>query len=165
MIASLKSLFGLQPARIDPPRFGPFANGLLALNAANAAAVALGQGAHFLRTAGTPSMVPLIPAAITFIVVKPRPCDDAILGKVVTYTEPADPNGSRTHRIVGKLVFGRGYIARGDNNPSNDPNPVTSQNLKGEIAGIYLVSPPQDILPPPAPLPLDGINPAAGPVG
>lgn len=138
MLAWLKRLLGFPPSRIDPQVFGPFANGVLALQAADAEAVRLKiANPIFEHTAGTPSMVPLIPAAVTILLVAPCACDDRLLGRIVTVQVPGDSSRQRSHRVVGK--FGNGtYVLRGDANAVNDPIGVNAFNLVGEVLGIYL---------------------------
>lgn len=136
MLRWLTSLlsWGYAP-HIDPPVFG-FDSELAASIAADIEARRVG-GRLFLTT-GTPSMVPLIPASPTYVVVQPVACDDRLLGRVCVYRASWSKLGPPCHRIVAKYPFNRGYIPSGDNNPRSEPQyPVTSANLLGEVIGIY----------------------------
>lgn len=131
----LKALFGYAP-HIDPPVFGPYASRLEAYTNAMAHA-GLFQGQSLELTTGTPSMVPLIPAKPTFLVLRPILFVDAKLGSVVSYRSPLMPGSSVTHRLVSGSVA-KGFIPSGDNNRYSEPtNPVTAENFLGEIVGIF----------------------------
>lgn len=137
MLRWLASLLSWGYARhIDPPVSSMDSEFAAALAAETLARM---EGGSVYLTTGTPSMVPLIPAAPTYVVAKPTVCDDRILGRVCIYSADWSKAGPPCHRIVGKFPFGHGYIASGDNNAHSEPNcPVTSKNLLGEVVGIFL---------------------------
>jgi hypothetical protein len=137
MFSWLKRLLGLGYAKhIDPPVVN-CADWSLAYASAAEHASKL-TGAIVATTTGTPSMVPLIPAAKTFLVVAPIPFTSATLGTVVTYRSllvPADQ--TIAHRLVSGSVKD-GFIPSGDNNRYSEATMrVTAANWVGEVVGIY----------------------------
>ena len=134
MLAWLKRFFGsFYAAHIDPPTFGPYATRAEAQFAAGNRAATV--GGTVLETSGTPSMVPLIPAKVTLLVMKPIPFAEARLGSVVTYRSPLSQS-SVTHRLVAR--DSGGFIPSGDGNRWSEANyRVTAGNFLGEIVGIY----------------------------
>lgn len=130
----LKRLFGYAP-HIDPPVSGPYPSAAVALGAARQFAGLL-RGTVLL-TSGTPSMVPLIPAKPTYLVLSPIPFAQARLGTVCTYRSPLAPTSSVTHRLVSGSVKD-GFLPSGDNNRYSEAAfRVTAENFMGEVVGIF----------------------------
>lgn len=138
MFAWLQSLFArLSPGyarHIDPPVTAceDRPSGFVA-----AATLANSVGGTVAITSGTPSMVPLIPAAPTWLAVKPTPFAEIKLGTVAVY-RAAWLNGQQVcHRLVAK-GDATGYIPSGDNNRySENLAYVRESNYVGEVIGIF----------------------------
>jgi hypothetical protein len=133
----LKRLFGAGYAKhIDPPVVDCLSWETALAGAYSQAAKV--PGGFVVNTTGTPSMVPLIPAAKTFLVVAPIPFASAALGTVVIYKSPLVPDDQTVaHRLVSGKVKD-GFIPSGDNNRYSEANiRVTADNFRGEVVGIY----------------------------
>lgn len=133
MWAWLQKLLGYA-AHIDPPVFACASRAEAWQRAGDFAAA---NGGSIEITSGTPSMVPLIPAAPTFTVIIPIPFPEARLGTVVSYLAAWLNNQSVTHRLISGNVRD-GFIPSGDNNRYSEPSiRVTAANFVGEVRGIY----------------------------
>jgi hypothetical protein len=107
---------------------------------AQATALAGTFGGLVKVTSGTPSMVPIIPAAPTYLTIKPKPFAEIRLGEIAIYQSPLSPTGCMCHRIVAP-GDSSGYIASGDNNRwSEAKNYVREANYIGEVVGIFTVA-------------------------
>lgn len=88
-----------------------------------AATLANSVGGTVAITSGTPSMVPLIPAAPTWLAVKPTPFTEVKLGTVAVLVAKGDATG---------------YIPSGDNSrDSENLAYVRASNYVGEVVGIF----------------------------
>lgn len=130
----LKNLFSPYAKHIDPP-VTACADRTQAWLAA--CAIANPVAGDVVITSGTPSMVPLIPAAPTWLAVKPIPFSEIRLGIVGIYRSPLSPTGVMCHRLTAH-GDATGYIASGDNNRYSEPrNYVRAENFLGEVIGIF----------------------------
>ncbi|QHK22270.1 signal peptidase I [Pseudarthrobacter psychrotolerans] len=83
----------------------------------------------------TNSMAPKFPPG-TFLVVKPISFDELKYGDVVTFQLHSGRPEVETHRIVGFGATQTGektLITKGDNNGSNDADPVHALQVKGKL--------------------------------
>lgn len=88
----------------------------------------------------TNSMLPLIRAG-DWLVIRPAPFTDALLGKVCTYQPKWHPSGPVAHRFVSGNAQA-GFIPSGDANPRSEAfEPITAATYRGEVVGIYRVQP------------------------
>lgn len=88
----------------------------------------------------TKSMVPIIDTGANAIQVKPQSdCTDIEVGDIISYkSDYAD--GTIIHRVVGKEQDEDGiyFVAKGDNNPTNDPGKIRcDQILRVLVAIVY----------------------------
>lgn len=79
------------------------------------------------------SMSPSIPAG-SMVIVRPVDSADIDIGDVITYQlRPGDPT-LVTHRVVGITYSAEPtFITRGDANTINDRDPVTVEQIRGEV--------------------------------
>lgn len=85
--------------------------------------------------APTRSMVPLLDEGTIVLEVTPRSPAEVILGDIIIY----ERDGSRIiHRVVATGWDERGWfaIAKGDNNPLNDPEKIRFPQIRGVVVGI-----------------------------
>lgn len=119
---------------IDPPVTACGTNALAwvaAITQANAV------GGTVALTSGTPSMVPLIPAAPTWLAVKPTPFAEARLGTLAVYRAAWLGDALICHRLVAR-GDSTGFIPSGDNNRySENLAYVRANNYVGEVVGIF----------------------------
>lgn len=83
----------------------------------------------------TGSMRPTYPPG-TLVVVKPADVAELRVGTPITYQIRSGEPDVVTHRIVAIQQSGRGittYITRGDNNNSDDENPVQIGQIRGKV--------------------------------
>jgi signal peptidase len=83
----------------------------------------------------TNSMAPKFPPG-TFLVVKPADFDTLKYGDVVTFQLHSGRPEVETHRIVGFSATPSGektLVTKGDNNGTNDPEPVRELQVKGKL--------------------------------
>jgi hypothetical protein len=86
------------------------------------------------------SMSPLIVAG-DYLVIKPSPFTDALLGSVVIYTPAWNHGQPVAHRLVSGNAKD-GFIASGDNNSRSEPSElVTASTYRGEVIAIYRLAP------------------------
>lgn len=109
--------------------------------AARAGAFAGTDPAFVLHSvAPTGSMVPLIPKASCYLVVRKIPFKAARLGTVNTYWPDWLPGQNVVHRFVAKDRLG--FIASGDANKHTEAFArVTADNFEGEVVGLWIVQP------------------------
>jgi signal peptidase len=69
------------------------------------------------------------------VVVKPVDTDQLGIGDVITFQAQSDDPTLTTHRIVGIAYGSEGtqFVTRGDANPATDLNPVTPEQVRGEV--------------------------------
>ncbi len=61
---------------------------------------------------------------------------ELVVGDIITFRSPNDPDSLTTHRIVEiQREDGLSFITRGDANNVNDPNPVPAENVVGMVTG------------------------------
>lgn len=83
----------------------------------------------------TSSMKPTYPPG-SLVVVKPADAAELEVGTPVTYQLRSGQPEVVTHRIVATRQSGRGittYVTRGDNNGSDDENPVQIGQIRGKV--------------------------------
>lgn len=77
------------------------------------------------------SMEPAYPVG-SVVYVKGADASDIVVGDVITYALGSDTNLVMTHRVVDILDQGRSFVTKGDANPVEDAEPVSSERLIGE---------------------------------
>lgn len=89
------------------------------------------------------SMEPEYPVG-SVVYVKAADASDIKAGDVITYTLGTDTNLVMTHRVVDMIDGGQSFITKGDANPAEDAEPVSSARLVGVpvlcIPGIAAVA-------------------------
>lgn len=83
----------------------------------------------------TSSMRPTYPPG-ALVVIKPAEAGELVVGTAVTYQIRSGEPDVVTHRIVATRQSGGGdttYITRGDNNGSDDENPVQIGQIRGKV--------------------------------
>ncbi|MDV8055842.1 MULTISPECIES: signal peptidase I [unclassified Rhodococcus (in: high G+C Gram-positive bacteria)] len=83
----------------------------------------------------TSSMKPSYPPG-SLVVVKPAAADELEVGTAITYQIRSGEPEVVTHRIVATQQSGEGittYVTRGDNNGSDDENPVQIGQIRGKV--------------------------------
>lgn len=89
----------------------------------------------YTYTVLTNSMAPGYPPG-TFIVMKPTPFDELQLGDIITYQLESGRPEVVTHRITGVSATQQGertYITKGDNNSTEDAEPVLEVQVRGKL--------------------------------
>ncbi len=68
--------------------------------------------------------------------VREKEPEQLVVGDIITFKSPNDPDSLTTHRIVEiQREDGLSFITRGDANNVNDPNPVPEDNVVGIVTG------------------------------
>ena len=88
---------------------------------------------HRLYIVLSGSMAPTFDAG-SMVVVQPTSPSELQVGDIITFTGPEDGEKLITHRIVG-LTAGEelAFITKGDNNQSDDPEPVGADQVVGRV--------------------------------
>lgn len=76
------------------------------------------------------SMEPEYPVG-SVVYVKAADASDIMAGDVITYTLGTDTNLVMTHRVIDIVDDGQSFITKGDANPVEDAEPVSSNRLVG----------------------------------
>lgn len=92
------------------------------------------------------SMEPEYPVG-SVVYVKEVETSDIIVGDVITYTLGTDTDFVMTHRVVEVLNQGRSFVTKGDANPVEDAEPVSSERVIGcPVVCIRGIAPAADFI-------------------
>ena len=93
------------------------------------------EGAQWARFADTNSMDPIIDRGVNALQIAPKSMDDIEVGDIISYQ-----SGERViiHRVIEKAIDEQGWYvtAKGDNNPTADPNKVRFEDITRVLVAV-----------------------------
>lgn len=95
------------------------------------------KNAEWSTFTDTHSMEPVISSRANAIQIKPKTSDDILIGDIISY-ESEYTDGIIIHRVIDKGIDEKGvyFIAKGDNNPTPDPEKIRFNQIKRVLVAI-----------------------------